>query len=200
MKNLIITGLLVGATTFNAFANTDLYVGVKAGKAKFDTGISVISWSASLSENDTAYGIFVGYKINDYVSTELEYNDFGKAEFDFQSGVNFKVGNTTMASGTAGSLITDAKSYGAAIALKYPLHEYFNPYVKFGYHKYKLDVSFNNATVSVKTSDSGNDTFYGLGFESKISDKINARLSQNKYSFEKNEDIKVTALSLIYNF
>ena len=69
------------------------YVGLDFNEIKVNTGITNIS--SNLDEEDTVLKFTGGYKLNDKISLEAFYMDFGEASLSGVSGNQFSYGGST---------------------------------------------------------------------------------------------------------
>jgi len=86
-------GLLAGMNA-NA-ADKNWYFGVSLGTTTVDSGISNLTGTAQLDENDSGYKILIGKKIDKTISIEGFYADFGESSLTGNNGDTFDSGNTT---------------------------------------------------------------------------------------------------------
>ncbi len=200
MKRVILSIVLAGITTSVFAANTNgFYVGASLGQSETDLYTTVQS-GASLDEKGPSYGAFIGFNINKYFATELNYNKFAKADLDFRAGSQFTMDGYTFNPGVGGSVDVDVQSLGLSLIAKYPIHNYVVPYAKIGLQRYEHESLTRTQNASVKTNTKDNDTYHGFGIESNISKNFATRVSYDEYSMNEETDIKNYAFSLIYKF
>lgn len=200
MKKQIIIGLLTAVISSSAIAaESGFYVGAGLGQSAYDTGITNVV-GASLDEKDTTHGAFIGYDINKFFGVEVAYNDLGKSELKFNAGDSYSIGVLNATATNTGNMSLKAKSIGISAIAKYPVHQYFQPFIKGGFHRYTYEASITSGITSESIKESGTDTTYGFGIESKISANFIARISYDNYSFEEENDVKSTTFSIIYKF
>jgi OOP family OmpA-OmpF porin len=173
------TAALLGATT-SATANetSGWYIGAGAGP------VTAKETESGLKGDDTAFKIFGGYEINEYMGLELSYIDAGKPE------------------ASVGSLYAqvDISALQAAIRPMLPLTKNFSVYAKAGLLRWDADVfiadSLYNASHSY--SDDGNDFFWGGGLQFSAG-RFMIRAEYEKADIE-SFDYELISGSLSYRF
>jgi len=197
-KSLLLAGLL-GASTMMA---GDWYTGLGFGKSYIDSGITTTG-TATLDEGDTAWKIYGGYKYNQYLSTELSYSDLGDLlTINANNGDSFTIdGATANVAVNNAAIILDAQSIGLSAVLSYPLHKNFEPFIKAGLHRYKINVSagVSGATLA-STSDTGTDFLYGLGFNAPITENISFRTEYEVFSADSYDSVSALTFGVNYKF
>lgn len=200
MKKLAISIVFTSLAANLLSANTSgFYGGVSLGKSKTDLYTTVQS-GASIDEKGTSYGAFLGYNINKYFATELNYNKFASADLNFNAGGQFTVDGYTFNPTVDGKTEVNVQSLGLSVIAKYPLHDYVIPYAKIGIQRYEHESKTSTSIATVKTNTKDSDKYYGYGMESNISSNFSTRISYEKFSMDEETDVENYALSLIYKF
>lgn len=200
MKRIILSLALAGLSASALSASTNgFYAGASLGKSETNLYTTVQS-GASLDEKGTSYGAFIGYNINKYFATELNYNKFATADLDFRAGGQFTMDGYTFNPAVDGSVDVDVQSLGLSLIAKYPIHNYVVPYAKIGLQRYEHESVTKTQIATVKTNVKDTDTYHGFGVESNISKNFATRVSYEEFSMNDETDIKNYAFSLIYKF
>lgn len=198
MKKILLSGMTVLALNSLAFG-ANIYVGGGIGYSDYNMGISNIR-GGDLDEKDKSYQILVGVELNKYFAIETEYNNFGQSKYSFSSGDSFNIGNTHYNALQDGEMSSEAKTLGLSALLKLPMHKYFVPYIKGGYHEYEYRSKTSTSLGSLSSKSTGGDTHYGAGFESQLSKNIITRVSYDNYSFDREDDLSNIGCALIFKF
>lgn len=176
------------------------YLGVDIGQASINTGISAVTGTASIDEEDTSYRIVVGVDINEYVSVEGFYLNAGEAELKGNSGDTFAYGGTTYTLAADNVSVTlSGHSVGLAGLVGYPVHKLFNPYAKLGFHTWEVEVD-GESTVSQSTiEETGTDFLFGAGVKSYLTDRFGVQAGFERYVFD-GEDLDIVSGGLMVRF
>lgn len=200
MKKILISTSLCMVLAGSLVANDkNQYAGFSYGQGKANTNVNAIT--ASLDEKDNGYKIFGGYKFNKYFSTELFYTDLGSASLSGNNGDTFSYeGSTYQFIANSASLTFDAKTIGLAGVASYPLHKYFEPFVKIGLHRYDLKATVSGTNFSASESDTGTDIVYGLGFNIPINESFDIKTEYEKYNLDEYNDTRFLSVGIAYKF
>lgn len=188
--------------------NPSFYAGVGYGYSKVDTGITGLTGTSSLDENDSGFKIFGGFKINQFLGIELGYSDLGKAELKGNNGDTFSLGGTTYQFLVDGvSMGAEATSIQISAIYFIPLDyftgqdsmKYFEPFIKVGVNFWEIEYSMSTSNIDqVRADDDGNDLVFGAGINFKIYDRIGLRAEWERFQTE--EDIDYFSGSVIFTF
>ncbi len=211
MKKLsLIIGILLFASTAFAYESWDpsFYAGLGYGWSKLDTGITNLTGTASLDEDDSGFKIFGGFKINKFLGLELAYNKIGKAELKGNSGDQFSLDGVTYSFLINGVTIeAEAKTIELAAIYFIPLDyftqndsmKYFEPFIKIGANFWEIEYSLSVANVGkVKGDDDGTDIVFGAGINFKVHENFTIRTEWERFKMEDNVDF--FTLNLIFDF
>ncbi len=137
---------------------------------------------ASKDEKNATYKLFGGYSINQNISVEGHYSNKLTYLLD-TNGDNYKM-----------------QSCGVSAIYKIQF-ESVTPFVKLGYHKWKLSENEDN-DPTINTT--GSDLFFGLGTSISLNDKVDFRIEVEKFNYENSnkEDVKTNLYSVdvVYKF
>ena len=185
MKKLILT---VTALLIPSFASAEgLYVGALYGSTTIDTGVDTVV-GATLDEDDAGYAFVIGNEIDESLSVEGFYIDFGEATLAGDNGDTFAVGSTTYTFTTSATIKATATSMGAAAKLHFDMAENLNGFLKLGMHSWDSEVTLSVATASATTTDDGVDVLMGFGAEYDVSEKVALVVGYDKYNLD-DEDV-----------
>ncbi|WP_158521512.1 outer membrane beta-barrel protein [Kushneria konosiri] len=169
---------LVAAPMAMADTSSGIYSGVGVGSAQVhDADVSsfsennTVSGSRITDNNDTAQSAFVGYKFNDWFSTEINYADLGDIAYDADQG--------------SGHYQTKAYSLSAIGEL--PLFYGVSGYARVGAAYWKA-----NAQEGPASNQYGTDPVYGLGLKYQFETvPVFARAEYTRYDMD--SDYKIDA-------
>lgn len=188
MKTALITlTICLFLISSNTFAEGEgSYLGLSVGQSTTDTGITNTTGTASVDDEDTGYKIFLGININQYIAVEGFYVNFGEATLKGNTGDTFQfAGNTGQFTQNNVQDKIEGKSFGVASLFGYPVHQFFNPYVKLGFHFWETEASSNVSNVSL--GDDGIDYLYGGGFNTVITKHFGFRAEFERYNCDDEE-------------
>lgn len=199
MKRGIIAATLLAMSCGTALAQSPdndegLYVGV--GFGQFNVGIDDIDETDEavqrIDDDDNAWKIFAGWRINPYFAFELNYVDFGE-----NSG---STGSDS--SGTSGNYRVDLAGFQPAIYGMFPLGpvELFG---KVGYYFYDVDLAVNldNLDQDNFSADTSEEALsYGFGVGVTLFERLNARLEYEKIDADDFDDLDAIWLSGAWRF
>ena len=141
-----------------------LYLGGSIGQASY----------SDLDESDIGFKLFAGINLNELVSVELGWVDFGSVEY--------------------ADVTIDASAFYLGVVGNFELQNDLSLYGKLGFSSW--DVDFKDDTVS--ESDSGSDITYGLGVNYQFSGHAGMQLSVDQYPLD-GEDITMFAIGIKYS-
>ncbi|WP_456267192.1 outer membrane beta-barrel protein [Kushneria sp. AK178] len=160
-----------------ADTSTGIYSGVGAGSAQVhDADISSFSSGTQTGDritdnNDTAQSAFVGYKFNDWFSTEINYADLGDIDYTSDQG--------------SGNYQT--KTYSLSAIGELPLFYGVSGYARVGAAYWKA-----NAQSGPASNEYGTDPVYGLGLKYQFETvPVFARAEYTRYDLD--SDYKIDA-------
>ena len=165
MKKYFVVGFM---GLFGLWANSaqseEWYAGGALLSVELDTGATVVS-GASLDEKDTGFKIFVGRKMNENLSIEGFYADYGEASLTGNNGDTFTLGGTTYQFiVNNASLRSESTGIGVSAKYAFAVNDLVDLYVKLGLLRWDTDFTLSATDVgSASSSESGTDPIYGLG-------------------------------------
>lgn len=198
MKRGIIAASLLTLMCGSAFAQDDntrgFYVGGGFGQfnvqvddeSDFDNAVTEID------DDDHAWRIFGGYRINQYFAAELNYVDFGE-----NSG---STGSDS--SGSSGNYSVDLAGFQPAIYGIVPLGP-VELYAKLGYYFYDvdLDVNIDNIHQDNLSADTSEEALsYGFGVGVTFFERLNAKLEYEKIDTDVIDDLDAIWLTGAWRF
>tara|TARA_Y200000002_G_C22655595_1_gene653318 strand:- start:977 stop:1573 length:597 start_codon:yes stop_codon:yes gene_type:complete len=196
MLKKIIMVLLLGIGVNTASAN-QYYVGLDFNEIEVNTGIKNIS--SNLDEEDTILKFTGGYKLDDKISLEAFYLDFGEASLSGVSGNRFSYGGSTYEFNQTAKIALTVDTIG--IGARYNI---FNEgksalYGIAGIHSYDVTLSVASGTGSASVTETGNDPYFGVGYNYLVADGIKLNISYQNYEFD-NDSIDGFLFGIQYDF
>ena len=199
--NIAIVSLFVAATSMTAVAaeSGQGYVGISYSKVDIDTGISSPTGTAVLDEQDNSIKLFAGLNIDENLTVEAHYIDFGEASLSGNNGDTFIEGGVTYQFLTTASIKVEAESYGVSGLYKFNVGNDITPFVKLGLHKWEAKATVNAGSVTGSGTVDGTDKFYGLGVSAPVFENIDIRAEFERFKAD-SEDIDYKSIGVAYNF
>jgi len=199
MKRAIVAATLLALSGGTALAQSPdndegLYIGAAFGQ--FNVNVDDIGDTDDalkrIDDDDNAWKIFAGWRLNPYVSFELNYVDFGE-----NSG---STGSSS--SGSSGDYALDLAGFQPAIYGTFPLGpvELFG---KVGYYFYDVDLRFDFDSLSSENfrSDTSEEAWsYGFGAGVTLFERLHARLEYEKIDSDIIDDLDAIWLSGSWRF
>ena len=164
-------GLPLAAPAMDGGALTDrgFHIGGGAGSNSLN-GEDYTGNGNHVDDNQVSYKALVGYRINDVVSLETQYVDFGTA----RGG-----GNQVKAHGVTAGGVFEA-----------PIHRYLHPYAKAETLFWDADGSFNGTD----RSDTGVDFAYGGGLRVLLGHRVDVRTEYERFEFQDSNVHTISAM------
>jgi hypothetical protein len=159
----------------------DFYVGGLFGATSIDSGIDTVV-GATLDEDDSGYSFMIGSEMNDALSVEGFYTDFGEASLAGDNGDTFVVSGTTYTFNTQATVVAAGSTIGVAGKLNFDMTENFSGFFKGGMHWWEIESTLTAATGSASATDSGSDLLMGLGAEYDLGESAALVVGYDKYS------------------
>jgi len=188
LSALALAGLLPGAYAQQQEEVSGFYAG--AGLGQFNAGIddvdqldnTVDSWD----EDDTAYKIFAGYRLNRFLGFELDYVNLGEPSGNVVPGFNVDSSVDGFAPYVVGTL---------------PLGPYFEAYGRLGYYFYDANVGREDALGNrVEFDEESQDLVWGAGLGANIGEKVNVRLEYERFDLQGLDDSDALWLTAAWRF
>lgn len=197
MNRAIVAGTLIALASGGAYAQSPdndegLYLGL--GYGQFNVDIDDIDETDEaierIDDDDNAWKVFVGWRLNPYFSFELNYVDFGDPSDRLE------------ASGSSGDYQLDLSGIQPAVYGTFPLGpvELFG---KVGYYFYDVDLSIDLDDLGddVFTSDTSEEAWsYGGGVGATILDRLHLKLEYEKIDTDVIDDLDSIWLSGAWRF
>jgi opacity protein-like surface antigen len=160
------------------------------GVGQFNAGIddvddlddTVEGWD----DDDTAYKLFAGYRLNPYVGFELAYINLGEPSGAVVPGFNVDASIDGFAPYVVGTI---------------PIGPWFEVYGRAGYYFY--DATFGADTTlggRVEVDEESEDFVYGAGIGANIGEKLNLRFEYEKFDLEGLDDADALWLTAAWRF
>lgn len=169
-KSYLTIALLCASTNVMASG----YVGAAFGTV--DMGLD----SISSFDDPTGFELILGSKVNQNLSLEASYIDFGEAS-DGIAPV-WRVNSSTLAFGALATA---------------PLSESFDVFMKFGLHMWDAEISQDG--FGVFAEDDGTDLFYGIGATMKVNQNLSLGARYNSYDMD-GDDVTMFSLNAQIGF
>lgn len=194
MNRAIVAATLIALGTGSAYAQSPendegLYLGL--GYGAFNVGIDDVDDAdeaiQEIDDDDNAWKVFAGWRLNPYFSFELNYVDFA---------------DLSDATGTSGDYQLDIAGVQPAIYGTFPL----GPVELFGKLSYyfldvDLNVDLDDLTDDVITSDSSDEAWsYGFGVGATILERLALKLEYEKIDLDTLDDFDAIWLSGAWRF
>ena len=163
------------------------YAGAGVGRfnAQIDDVDAVQPTIEGWDEEDTAYKIFGGWRLNDYVAFEVAYINLGEPSGEVVPGFN---------------LDTQVDGFAPYVVATIPLG-IFEVYGRLGYYFY--DATLGTETVAggrVTFDEESEDLVYGAGIGLDLLDHINVRLEYERFDLEGLDDTDALWLTGAWRF
>ena len=198
MRKILISILFLIFSTITSYAD-QFYAGIDIAQISLDTGVSNIS--ANLDEDDTLMKFTGGYNVNENVSIEAFYLDFGQASLSGVSGNRFSYKGSTYQFTATGTIYLTADTMG--VGGKYNFYRSKNKktsaYLLGGMHSWDIVIGVSSATSSDNVTTTGTDPYYGFGANYAISENLKANISYQNYEMD-SESIDGFVLGFEYDF
>lgn len=209
MKRLCLVLVFFIFLTGSALAmDPNFYIGAGYGVSSIDTGVTGLTGTASLDEDDGGFKIFGGFKFNNYFGIELGYADLGSAELKGNTGDTFILNGTTLTFLTNGvNIEAEATTILLEGVVFFPMDvitgndslKYFEPFLKVGVHFWDVEYTVAASSLSTVTADDdGTDLVFGAGINFKIIEHLTIRAEWER--FDTDDDVDYFSGSLIFNF
>jgi len=173
-----------------AFAdeNAGWYVGGGIGQfnAQIDDFTEIDDTVDRWDEDDTAYKLFAGYRLNKVLAFELDYINLGEPAGAVVPGVNLDSSVDGFAPYVVGTL---------------PLGNFFEVYARLGYFFYDATLGVENELDNrVEFDEESEDVVYGAGVGANIGEKLNIRFEYEKFDLEGLDDTDSLWLTAAWRF
>jgi OmpA-OmpF porin, OOP family len=170
---------LAASADHNDQARPGFFIGGGVGSNSLN-GADYTGNGNDVEDRQTSYKALAGFRVNQVVSLEAQYIDFGTAE----GGNNAFGGNRVKAHG-----VTAGGTFEA------PISRFFHPYAKAQALFWDADGSFNGQTES----DTGVDFAYGGGARFILGRNVDIRGEYERFEFQ-DSDVHTISAMLQLNF
>jgi len=178
------------ATVPAAFAdeNAGWYLG--GGIGQFNAGIDDVNdvddTIEGWDESDNTYKLFAGYRLNKFLSFELDYVNLGEPSGAVVTGFNVDSAVDGFAPYVIGTI---------------PLGNWFEVYGRLGYYFYDANVGVEDTLGNrVEFDEESEDLVYGAGIGANIGDRLNIRFEYEKFDLEGLDDADSLWLTAAWKF
>ena len=180
-KSGCILAPVMAAILLSTSAAADSYYGgITFGNHSFDTNIRT-NKDGVLNAAASTGSIFVGKPMNERVSVEAAYIDFGKATIRATPGSIFNFDGSQYEFLSVNSVTYSAKSISVAGKFHFDVARKTRLSVKLGIHKWNSKLAARGAGRFANIKTSGTDALVGFGAEYNISDKVNLIAGLDNY-------------------
>jgi hypothetical protein len=196
MNNLKLTAALAAfslAAVPAAFAQeqeevSGFYIGGGAGQfnAHIDDVDDVDATVDEWDEDDTAYKLFAGYRLNRFLAFELDYINLGEPSGNVVPGFNVDSSVDGFAPYVVGTI---------------PLGRFFEVYGRAGYYFYDATRGVTDTLDNrVEFDEESEDFVYGAGIGANVGEKFNVRFEYEKFDIEGLDDTDALWLTAGWRF
>ena len=171
------------------------YVGGSMGTTIiFDSGISNLTGTASLTEGGTPFKVFGGYNINNTWSVDASYVLLGKvAEVTANNGDSFNTNGTVLPSTVDGmKLEMDGSLVTVAAKYNYPLNNKSTVYGLLGVASYKINQKLSSPLgPGSLDAITGTDLMYGVGYKYTFGkkDRLAVHVDYDGYNIDSGNNV-----------
>jgi OOP family OmpA-OmpF porin len=186
-----LSALTVAAASPAAFAqdeNAGFYLGGGVGQfnAQIDDVDEVDDTVGGWDEDDTAYKFFAGYRMNQFLSFELDYINLGEPSGSVVPGFNVDAAVDGFAPYVIGTI---------------PLGQWFEVYGRLGYFFYDATVGVENEVDDrVEFDEESEDLVYGAGIGANIGERLNIRFEYERFDLQGVDDADSLWLTAAWKF
>ena len=176
----------------NSAQSEEWYAGGALLSVELDTGAAVVS-GTSLDEEDTGFKVFIGRRINENLSIEGFYADYGEATLKGSNGDTFTLdGVLYQFIVDNASLTSDSTGIGISAKYTFEINDFIDLYGNLGLLRWDSEMtSSSTSSGSATSSDTGTDLIYGVGISFGVSDRLSIFAD---YEITEIDDDELTAL------
>jgi len=186
-----LAALAVAAASPAAFAqdeNSGWYLGGGIGQfnAQIDDVDDVDATVDEWDEDDTAYKLFGGYRLNSFLAFELDYINLGEPSGAVIPGRNVDASVDGFAPYVVGTI---------------PLGEWFEVYGRLGYFFYDATLGVEDgAGGRLEFDEESEELVYGAGIGANIGERLNVRFEYERFDFSNVDDADALWLTAALKF
>ena len=207
-KVILILVCFIFLTGIAIAQETKWYFGAGYGLSDVDTGVSGLTGTATLDEEDSGFKFFGGFQFNKFVGVEIAYVDFGEAELRGNNGDTFVVdGVTYQFTASNASIDAEATAFVIETVLSLPLGDvsgndflnYLTPFLKVGVHFWDIEYSISASNLTTTTADDdGTDLVFGAGIDFNLFKNVGLRAEWERFMFD--DEIDLFSGSIVTKF
>ena len=207
-KVILILVCFIFLTGIAIAQETKWYFGAGYGLSDVDTGVSGLTGTATLDEEDSGFKFFGGFQFNKFVGVEIAYVDFGEAELRGNNGDTFVVdGVTYQFTASNASIDAEATAFVIETVLSLPLGDvsgndflnYLTPFLKVGVHFWDIEYSISASNLTTTTADDdGTDLVFGAGIDFNLFKNVGLRAEWERFMFD--DEIDLFSGSIVIKF
>jgi hypothetical protein len=173
-----------------AFADETAGWYLGGGFGQFNAGIddvnqvddAVNSWD----EDDTAYKLFAGYRLNKVLGFELDYINLGEPSGAVVPGFNVD---------------SSVDGFAPYVVATLPLGNFFEAYGRLGYYFYDANRGVENALGDrVEFDEESEDLVWGAGLGANFGEKLNVRFEYERFDLQGLDDADSLWLTAAWRF
>lgn len=160
--------------------------GVGQFNAQIDDVDQVDNTVDKWDEDDTAYKVFGGYRLNRFLGVEVDYINLGKPSGRVVPGFNVDQSVDGFAPYVVGTI---------------PLGPYFEVYGRLGYYFYDANMrQRSDLNGDVQFDEESQDLVWGGGIGTNIGEKLNLRLEYERFDLNRVDDADALWLTAAWRF
>jgi OOP family OmpA-OmpF porin len=168
--------------------NAGWYAG--GGIGQFNAGIDDVDELddaiGGWDESDNTYKLFAGYRLNKFLSFELDYVNLGEPSGAVVPGFNVD---------------TAVDGFAPYVIGTFPIGKWFEVYGRLGYYFYDATASQDTALGGrVQFDEESEDLVYGAGIGANIGERFNVRFEYEKFDLEGLDDSDALWLTAAWKF
>jgi len=161
-----------------------------SGVGQFNAGIDDVDDVATTvdkwKENDTAYKIFAGYRLNRFLGLEVDYVNLGNPSGAVVPGFNVD---------------SSVDGFAPYVVGTFPLGRYLEFYGRAGYYFYDANLATQDALGNrVKFDEESKDFVYGAGIGANLGEKLNLRFEYERFDLKNLDDADALWLTAAWRF
>lgn len=148
-------------------------------------------------ENDTVYGVFGGYQLNDDVSVQAGYHDLGESDFAGTSS-----GGPSWEAGPV-SALNEIDGWELGIQGRWPVADRWYAIGYVGWFWWESKETFVETSAITVETDSGSDVVYALGveFDAGMRDRVVYRfMGAHQTADDFGYDVNSVSAEIVYRF
>jgi opacity protein-like surface antigen len=178
------------ATVPAAFADETAGWYLGGGFGQFNAGIDDVNQVDDAvnrwNEDDTAYKLFAGYRLNKILGFELDYINLGEPSGAVVPGFNVD---------------SSVDGFAPYVVATVPLGNFFEVYGRLGYYFYDATMGVENELGNrVQFDEESEDLVWGAGLGANVGEKLNIRFEYERFDLEGLDDSDSLWLTAAWRF